>query len=161
MLDRVRLALPLATLVACGSAPRASPGGAATPIVWNAGNGWFSLTVDGAGVATYDFHPTGFDAQGRTPETERLALTTSGVHQLELAIAAHHPCALHASGRLPVPEEGTQSLVLAIPGATCTVEIVEPTNFSPLPRSPSRNLGNPKGDQPPAIRRSSVRTLSS
>lgn len=94
------------------------------PIVWNAGNGWVTLTLDAAGVATYDFHPTGFGAQGRTPETKRLELTSTDVHALELTIAAHHPCALHASGRSPVPEEGPQSLVLAISGATCTVEML-------------------------------------
>ena len=94
------------------------------PVVWNAGNGWVTLTVDAAGAATYDFHPTGFGAQGRRPETKRLELASSEVHELKQTIAAHHPCALHASGRLPVPEEGTQSLVLAIPGARCTVEML-------------------------------------
>ena len=112
--------LALTTLIACGSAQHASPGG--TPIVWNAGNGWVTLTIDAAGVATYDFHPTGFGAEGRTPETKHLALSSTELHALEQTIAEHHPCDLHATGRLPVPEEGPQSLVLAIAGANCTVE---------------------------------------
>jgi hypothetical protein len=114
----------LLALVACGSPRSSSPGGAATPIVWNAGNGWVTLTVDAAGTATYEFHPTGFGAEGRTPETKRLALSAAEVHELESTIAAHHPCELHASGRSPVPEEGNQSLVLAIPGAKCTATML-------------------------------------
>jgi hypothetical protein len=117
----------LAALAACGSSQHAQPtptGGATTPIVWNAGNGWVTLTVDAAGVATYNFHPTGFGAQGRTPETKHLELTAAEVHDLEQTIVTHHACKLHASGRLPVPEEGSQSLALAIDGARCTVEML-------------------------------------
>lgn len=116
--------LVLAGLVACGSTEHAVPGGAATPIVWNAGNGWVTLTIDAAGAATYEFHPTGFGAQGRTPETKRLVLSSADLDELERTIAAHHPCKLHPSGRSPVPEEGTESLVLAIPGARCTAEML-------------------------------------
>jgi len=110
-------------LDACGS-QHASPRGATTPIVWNAGNGWITLTVDAAGLATYEFHPTGFGAQGRTAETKRLQLGSPEVHELEQTLVAHHACGLHASGRSPVPEEGTQSLALAIAGASCTVEML-------------------------------------
>ena len=120
----MKITFLIATLVACGSSQRPSPGDPTTPIIWNAGNGWVTLTIAASGVATYDFHPTGFGSQGRTPETKRLELAAAEVHELEQTIAAHHPCALHASGRSPVPEEGPQSLVLAIPGASCTVEML-------------------------------------
>ncbi len=115
---------------AAAIAPSATPTTSATPppstpaVVWNTGNGWTTLTVERDGTATYLFHPSGWGAANRTPVTTRLSLSPTDLDALTKKLAAQDACKLHASGRLPVPEEHTQELTLGLPGLACTVSML-------------------------------------
>jgi hypothetical protein len=134
--DKFKLAAP-AGLPTCGQkaaapAPAPSPVPASAPapksaapvIVWNTGNGWVTLTVDSADLATYDFHPTGRGADPKAATTKHLAIPRADIDAIAKTLDKHHACALRATGRLPVPEEGEQSLVLALPGMKCRVSML-------------------------------------
>ncbi len=127
--DKFKLVAP-AGLPACGQKAAAAPAPAPTPkqaapsIVWNTGNGWVTLTIDSAGLATYDYHPFGPGVDPKAATTKHLAIQRSDLDGLAKLLDKHHACALRATGRLPVPEEGEQALVLALPGLNCRVAML-------------------------------------
>jgi hypothetical protein len=131
--DKFKLAAP-AGLPTCGQktaaldpapVPASAPASKSTPvIVWNTGNGWVTLTVDSAGLATYDFHPTGHGADPKAATTKHLAIPHADIDAIEKTLDKHHACALRGTKRLPVSEEGPQSLELALPGMKCQVSML-------------------------------------
>lgn len=127
MLSRAAVILAFALAAsACThhEAKSAGTNGKAPVIVWVGGGGWMTLIIDRDGTATYDFHATGFDSQGRPRVTTRLALARSDVDALVTTLRAHRACKLRASGRSPVPEEHNQDLTLDLPGLRCSVSML-------------------------------------
>jgi hypothetical protein len=119
-------AIRVVLLVACASAALAGPAAKAPHdvVVWNTGNGWTSLAVEDSGLAHYDFHPSGFGAQGRKPETIDMTIDAKSLAAFEADLKKCRPCSLKPSKRLPVPEEGHQKLHVDLPGTRCDVELL-------------------------------------
>jgi hypothetical protein len=121
-----RLLLAVA-LVGCpaGRASSSWPASGIGPaVVWNAGNGWVTLTIDRSGDAVYDFHPSGWGAGNQKARSARMTLARVDLDALASTLATHDACSLSGSRRTRVPEEQDQSLKLDLPGAQCSVTML-------------------------------------
>jgi hypothetical protein len=119
-----RLMMTLA-LIACTHPPAPLASNSSGPVVtWHTGNGWTTLTIDRAGLARYDFHPTGRDARESDMRQAELHLEPAELSRLESQLRACGACKLRPSGRLPVSEESPQALDLAFSSLTCHVELL-------------------------------------
>jgi hypothetical protein len=116
--------VPADAAISPDASPAAGSAAAAPIVVWNTGNGWVTLSIEASGLAHYDYHPSGRGVAPGEGEKHDVPLDAKALARFEDALVACKPCALVASTRTPVPEEGHQSLHVALPSLKCDVELL-------------------------------------